>query len=52
MPLHTPFTTVLPTQFIEELFKPQDMYSEKATKEVFYKVSTCPLGIGFVGWFS
>lgn len=32
--IHMPSTV----QFIEELFKPQDMYSEKATKEVFYKV--------------
>ncbi|CAM9188684.1 unnamed protein product [Ectocarpus fasciculatus] len=31
--------TMYAPQFVEELFKPQDMYSEKATKEVFYKLA-------------
>ncbi|CAB1105887.1 unnamed protein product [Ectocarpus sp. CCAP 1310/34] len=32
-------STMYARQFVEELFKPQDMYSEKATKEVFYKLA-------------
>eukprot|EP00903_Cladosiphon_okamuranus_P008100 g7808.t1 len=31
--------TMYAPKFIEELFKPQDMYSEKATREVFYKLA-------------
>ncbi|CAM9300288.1 unnamed protein product [Pylaiella littoralis] len=31
--------TMYAPKFIEELFKPQDMYSEKATKEVFFKLA-------------